>query len=312
MLIANWCKRSLHCWGTSAMVSIIALLVPIVNFLPKSALRLSCTTSSVKQSMYLSNPRLYEARTTVARIVPINALEAKESKVPSDLISFVTHKVILGDSLFHPQGGGQPSDKGTLVSDDGDVFQVLFASLSGKADGRVLDHYGHMRYPLAEISAVEALKPEANETPIAEKEPLSNSLLRVNGEPSFVEGQTVRMCIDSSHREMSARLHSAGHTIDAALKRCEGDIFNRLKATKGYHFTDGPYVEYDGELTESEMKELPDIINKHMKDIILENIPTNVWMMGKSEASSLLNLSESELEFYPENVRVVEVSGRNM
>ena len=288
------------------MVSIIALLIPVVNFLPQSALRLSCST---KQSMYLSNPRLYEARTTVARITPINAVEAKESRVPSDLIEFVTHKVILGDSLFHPQGGGQPSDKGTIVSEDGDVFQVLFASLSGKSDARIQEHYGHMQHPLKDNTSAEDPKLRANEIPLAGNEPLSNTLLRINGESSFVEGQTIRMCIDSNHREMSARLHSAGHTIDAALKRCEGDIFNRLKATKGYHFTDGPYVEYDGELTETEMKELPDLINKHMKDIIVENIPTNVWMMEKSEASSVLNLSETELEFYPENVRIVEVSG---
>jgi Ser-tRNA(Ala) deacylase AlaX len=259
--------------------------------------------SNIRANMYLSNPRLFEARTTMINIVPVTTQEAKESKVPGDLLDSVTHKVVLEDSLFHPQGGGQPSDKGTLISSSGDVFQVLFASSSNKSGPKISEHYGH-------FSATPAAPEDVKGTALAmEKLDVKDEQFNGKVANSFQVGQEVQMIVDASLRQLNARLHSAGHTIDAALKRCEGDIFNKLKATKGYHFIEGPYVEYEGEISEKELKELPDMINKHIKDIISENIATSIWMAEKKDASTLLNLSEEELQFYPENVRIVEVAG---
>jgi Ser-tRNA(Ala) deacylase AlaX len=274
------------------------LVAAFISRCPRIELR-----SNIRANMYLSNPRLFEARTTLVNIVPVTAQEAKESKVPGDLVDFVTHKVVLEDSLFHPQGGGQPSDKGTLISSSGDVFQVLFAASSNKSGPKISEHYGH-------LSTTAAASEGITETALAmEKLDVKEEQLNGKGVNSFKEGQEVKMIIDANLRQLNARLHSAGHTIDAALKRCEGDIFNKLKATKGYHFIEGPYVEYEGEISEKELKELPDMINKHMKDIITENIATSTWMAEKKDASTLLNLSEEELQFYPENVRIVEVAG---
>ena len=117
------------------------------------------------------------------------------------------------------------------------------------------------------------------------------------------------MSIDIPTRQLHTRLHSAGHTIDAALKRCDGDIFSRLKATKGYHFIDGPYVEYEGEISEKEIKELPDILNVHLKDLITENISTIVSLVEKSAATTILGVDSDDLKFYPEQIRIVEVAG---
>jgi Ser-tRNA(Ala) deacylase AlaX len=274
------------------------LVATFISRCPRIELR-----SNIRANMYLSNPRLFEARTTLVNIVPVTAQEAKESKVPGDLVDFVTHKIVLEDSLFHPQGGGQPSDKGTLISSSGDVFQVLFAASSNKSGPKISEHYGH-------LSTTSPASEDITETALAmEKLDVKEEQLNGKGVNSFKEGQEVKMTIDANLRQLNARLHSAGHTIDAALKRCDGDIFNKLKATKGYHFIEGPYVEYEGEISEKELKDLPDMINKHMKDIITENIPTSTWMAEKKDASTLLNLSEEELQFYPENVRIVEVAG---
>jgi alanyl-tRNA synthetase len=52
----------------------------------------------------------------------------------------------------------------------------------------------------------------------------------------------LRMTIDLENRIINTRTHSAGHAIDAAMQRCQ--LSDRLLPTKGYHFSDGPYVEY--------------------------------------------------------------------
>ena len=52
---------------------------------------------------------------------------------------------------------------------------------------------------------------------------------------------------------MNARLHSAGHLIDIAVKRVGLVVFyiiifklKNWQPNKGYHFPDSPYVEYIG------------------------------------------------------------------
>tara|TARA_B110000285_G_C14783803_1_gene449810 strand:- start:276 stop:449 length:174 start_codon:yes stop_codon:yes gene_type:complete len=43
-----------------------------------------------------------------------------------------------------------------------------------------------------------------------------------------------------------------------------------LKPGKGYHFVEGPYVEYIGVVPENERSSLADILNKHCADLISE------------------------------------------
>ena len=60
---------------------------------------------------------------------------------------------------------------------------------------------------------------------------------------------------------MFARFHSAGHLLDMAMKRL-GQM--QLKPGKGYHFTKGAYVEYNGLLEvpkEEFIKELNKVAN---------------------------------------------------
>jgi hypothetical protein len=54
--------------------------------------------------MYLSNPYLYEAITHVVDMCSVDNEQKKVKKVPTDCLELVTHRIILKDSLFHPQG----------------------------------------------------------------------------------------------------------------------------------------------------------------------------------------------------------------
>jgi Ser-tRNA(Ala) deacylase AlaX len=110
--------------------------------------------------------------------------------------------VVLDETIFYPQGGGQPTDKGTIAAGDSRVAvdKVSFV------DGEVL-HAGILAGP--------ALAPD----------------------------DTVQLEIDGDRRHLHMRLHTGGHLIMTAVDR-----LLRLPATKGYHFPDGPYVEFDGDV----------------------------------------------------------------
>jgi lysyl-tRNA synthetase class 2 len=111
--------------------------------------------------------------------------------------------VILDETIFYPQGGGQPSDTGTIQSKD-TTFEVSKCMI---IDDKVL-HFGEF----------------------SKKE--------------FKSGDKVDIEIDEAKRRLLARIHSAGHVLDLALE----NLGIRLESNKGYHFPEGPYVEYKGEL----------------------------------------------------------------
>ena len=84
--------------------------------------------------------------------------------------------VRLDHTCFYPQGGGQPSDRGTLLTENGEFNVVKVV----RNNGGVIEHQ-------LEINDPESL-------------------------PS--EGSTVRLFVDASVRELHSRYHSAGHLLD--------------------------------------------------------------------------------------------------
>jgi Ser-tRNA(Ala) deacylase AlaX len=110
---------------------------------------------------------------------------------------------ILDETIFHPQGGGQPADRGEITSDHG-VFLVNDVRLD---ETGTVWHLGEFK----------------------------------NGE--FQKGEKVFLKVDRDRRILNAKLHSAGHLIDCAVLKMG---MENLRPTKGFHFPEGPSVEYDG------------------------------------------------------------------
>ena len=118
--------------------------------------------------------------------------------------------LILDQTIFYPQGGGQPCDTGIIVI--GDVtFTVNNVRLSPEG---VVYHYGVFDQPgVADVS-----------------------------------GETVQLSVDEERRMLNARVHSAGHLIDIAVKKIG---ITGIVPTKGFHNPEGSYVEYDGVLEDA-------------------------------------------------------------
>ncbi|KAL9691307.1 hypothetical protein QQ045_011728 [Rhodiola kirilowii] len=118
--------------------------------------------------------------------------------------------LILESTIFYPQGGGQTSDTG-LISGADHSFKFLVEDVRSK--GGVVFHYGHFETGAEEFGS------------------------------GKLDGKEVLLCVDEARHELNSRLHSAGHLIDVCL---ENVGLGHLEPGKGYHFPDGPYVEYKG------------------------------------------------------------------
>ena len=148
--------------------------------------------------------------------------------------------VYLDQTVFYPQGGGQPYDAGTVSSPNTEFVteEVRFV------DGKVL-HIGHFEGS------------------------------------SFIQGESITCHVDGARRQLNARLHSGGHVVDMAVNELGYDWV----PGKGYHFPQGPYVEYKADLGDEPKEEVIEKLNKTMSDILSRGIKTEVRYMPKEEMS---------------------------
>ena len=117
--------------------------------------------------------------------------------------------------------------------------------------------------------------------------------------------EVVDLKIHIERRILNARNHTAGHLIDTAMANCN---FN-FTPTKGYHFPDSPYVEYEGMIEADDREDAVEKLDAELARLISTG--------GKVE--SLVVDSYSDLKDYckyvptyvPKDkpVRVVTVAG---
>lgn len=156
---------------------------------------------------YQTNAKLYQLATRITAITPFQHLEEGSRqlfKTGTDEDSVVVTK----ETIFHPQGGGQPSDVGVISSSDG-KFDV--SAVRSDNAGVVL-HLGRF----ADTS----------------------HQFNVNDE--------VTQSIDVDKRLFYSRLHTAGHVLGAAVRHLlekEVKDFDELKAS---HFPDSAACEFQG------------------------------------------------------------------
>lgn len=174
--------------------------------------------------LYLEHMDQLEGEATVLDVVEENDKQA----------------VILDQTIFYPQGGGQPYDTGTIESSNGKFIVEQVRYFEG-----LIKHIGTFE------------------------------------SGSFQKEEIVNLHVDKDRRHLHARLHSAGHLVDMAVYDVKPDWI----PGKGYHFPDGPYVEYTGTLEESEKEQLIKDVERIMSQKISESIPVSVLFVEKNELS---------------------------
>jgi Ser-tRNA(Ala) deacylase AlaX len=99
----------------------------------------------------------------------------------------------------------------------------------------------------------------------------------------FHIGESVQGEIDRERRLKNAKLHSAGHLIDVAVQ----NLGYVLKPGKAYHFSDGPYVEYEGEIALAEKDAVQRNLEIESNLLMDQNLPVHVLSTDAKEAAAL-------------------------
>lgn len=174
--------------------------------------------------LYLDNTYLFESSATVLRT------EQTEHGLA----------IVLDQTIFYPQGGGQPADHGLMKCDNG-MFDVQDARLDSKG---VVYHFG------------------------------------VFESGTFNDGDAVDLSVDQDRRLLHARLHSAGHLLDDAVVRVG---IERIVPTKGFHFAEGPYVQYDGVIEEP--SQYVEAVEQAVNQLVTDDLQTFTEVLSPEQAA---------------------------
>ncbi|PNY26838.1 Alanyl-tRNA editing protein AlaX-L [Tolypocladium capitatum] len=178
-------------------------------------------------------------KTVVRSVRPFSALEEGNQCLFRQATED-DHVVVTKETIFHPQGGGQPAPRADADGAERvPTFQVRAARMDAVNDGQVL-HLGRF----AEPSDCAAIRP----------------------------GDAVEQAVDPEKRLLYSRLHTAGHVLGSAVRSLlEHEIpgFDELKAS---HFPDSASCEFRGSI-EGRWKEL---IQRRVDEYVSRAMPVEI------------------------------------
>ncbi|CAA6654269.1 unnamed protein product [Spirodela intermedia] len=163
------------------------------------------------------------------------------------------HAIILDSTLFHPQGGGQPADTGFIAVSGYPGLKFIVEDVRSKNNG-VVYHYG-------------VFEDNQNTHGIQLK-----------------EGQEVHLYVNAQRRNLNSRLHSGGHLLDICMQNVG---LSYLEPEKGYHFPDGPFVEYKGTIPSDQLLTKQKELEIEANALIATGCKVSAAVVPYDEASEL-------------------------
>lgn len=128
--------------------------------------------------------------------------------------------LILEATIFHPQGGGQPSDEGTITSTSGTATFTVSSARTDAVNAGIVLHFGHFD-KAEDIETVKA-------------------------------GDEVQLKIDAEKRLLYSRLHTAGHVLGAAVRHLLQDRIPGFDELKASHMPGQASCEFAGSILGTE------------------------------------------------------------
>ncbi|KAF2222233.1 Threonyl/alanyl tRNA synthetase [Elsinoe ampelina] len=214
---------------------------------------------------------LHETDTTIQSVASVTSLsEANRGLFKS--ISEDDFVVVTKETIFHPQGGGQPSDVGTITSSSS-KFTVTAARTDAEGLGHVL-HLGQF-----------------------------------SSDTHFQVGEQVSQKIDSAKRIYYSRLHTAGHVLGAAVRRLLQDKVPNFDELKASHFPDSAGCEFQGSIGGEHKAEIQKQLDEYLEKAMPVEI--DWWSEEDFRREGLERLIPEAMrgKEWEEKLRVVRIVG---
>ena len=170
--------------------------------------------------------------------------------------------VVTAETIFYAQGGGQPSDTGTMrsVPEDQDQSSLTDAVASSFSVHAVR----HSVSSPGQILHLGRFQPGNSQT--------------------FTVGQSVHQAIDGEKRQLHSRIHDAGHILGLAVRHLshgsgEQPTLAEVTELKAQHYPDAAFVEFRG-LIDGKYK---DAIQAQCDAFVSQALPIKVYWLNEAE-----------------------------
>jgi Ser-tRNA(Ala) deacylase AlaX len=170
--------------------------------------------------------------------------------------------VVTAETIFYAQGGGQPSDTGTMHS-----------VLEGQDQNSLTD-------AVASPFSVHAIRHSAS----SPGQILHLGRFEPGNSRTFTAGQSVRQAIDGEKRQLHSRIHDAGHILSLAVRHLshgsgEEPKLAEVTELKAQHYPDAAFVEFRG-LIDGKHK---DAIQAQCDAFVSQALPIKVYWLNEAE-----------------------------
>jgi len=156
-----------------------------------------------------------ELREYISKVVSINPVSTL-SEADQALLKEPTaddHVLITDETIFYVQGGGQPTDIGTITDLEAQSTFEVQSVRHPELGGQIL-HFGRFAPP---------------------------------GSTPFSPGQEIKQSIDAEKRDLYSRYHTAGHVLGFAINQLSREgVLPPLTESKASHYPDSAAVEFGG------------------------------------------------------------------
>jgi Ser-tRNA(Ala) deacylase AlaX len=183
--------------------------------------------------------RLYEKNHPLRLTARIVDIAEQPVKIVKDGKPSIVNALglVLSETIFHPQGGGQPSDQGYING-----LHVLTVREDKSQSPAIIYHF------------LDLASADANIQP----------------------GQEVELRVDEAFRKQCQRSHSAGHLIADILELNPRFSHYQAKATHGHHFPGSEYIKVVVPTLPENIDMLSQEINATIVDEINNDLSTNI------------------------------------
>lgn len=239
-------------------------------------------SSETTEALYQKDGFAYTHQTTVSAVAPLSSLPAETQSLFKPPPGGEPYVVAVPSTIFHAQGGGQPSDTGTMT---------LLPPAGTKNEGKFDVH--QVRKVAPSILHLGTFSPS-------------------NAAEHFEKAAQVEQNIDVEQRILHSRFHTAGHVLGLAIylvsRAGEGGVPKDVKDGKASHYPGAAFVEFSG-LIPGSAKET---IQKKVDELVRQDL--DVWIHFWSEAEAaekcISGVDGANFEEEEDGVRVVDIGGK--